>query len=209
MCVRDDGADARCMCVVCMLQEAHHVFCAAESGVARVCARAGEQTAAQLSVRRLHARARARGLPATHPSCTRAPLRCAPDQSRRSGNTRTHTPASEQAWCACALAARCRVRRALRSQFAFSSKLLGFRSRCSTFAEWMYFRPRSSCLRCAAKGARQRMNGSIQGALGDTWYRKYCTWSSAGRQAHTGEPAMPLVPADSARTRLTAVARSE
>ncbi|KAJ0566576.1 hypothetical protein HanIR_Chr06g0275211 [Helianthus annuus] len=32
----------------------------------------------------------------------------------------------------------------LRSQFAFRSKLLGFRSRCKTFAECTYFKPRSS-----------------------------------------------------------------
>lgn len=38
----------------------------------------------------------------------------------------------------------------LRSQFALSSRLLGFKSRCKTLAECMYFSPRSN------------------------WYRKYC-----------------------------------
>jgi hypothetical protein len=37
-----------------------------------------------------------------------------------------------------------------KSQFAFRSKLLGFRSRCKTFAECMYFSPRNN------------------------WYKKYC-----------------------------------
>ena len=33
----------------------------------------------------------------------------------------------------------------LRSQLASSSRLDGFRSRCSTLALWTYFSPRSSC----------------------------------------------------------------
>ena len=41
-----------------------------------------------------------------------------------------------------------------KSQLAFNSRLLGFKSRCSTLALWTYFRPRSS------------------------WYMKYWQWSS-------------------------------
>mmetsp|Transcript_13702 Transcript_13702/g.45286 ORF Transcript_13702/g.45286 Transcript_13702/m.45286 type:complete len:245 (-) Transcript_13702:234-968(-) len=41
-----------------------------------------------------------------------------------------------------------------KSQFAFRRRLLGFKSRCSTFALWMYFNPRNS------------------------WYTKYWQWSS-------------------------------
>ena len=54
--------------------------------------------------------------------------------------------------------------RALRSQLAFSSRLEGFRSRCSTLAEWMYFRPRSSCepARHAHTGIRRRVRERAQ-----------------------------------------------
>ena len=31
-----------------------------------------------------------------------------------------------------------------KSQLAFKSRLLGFKSRCNTFALWMYFKPRKS-----------------------------------------------------------------
>ena len=34
----------------------------------------------------------------------------------------------------------------LRSQFALSRRLLGFRSRCRTFALWMYFSPLKICI---------------------------------------------------------------
>ncbi|KAG6542722.1 hypothetical protein Mapa_015881 [Marchantia paleacea] len=45
-----------------------------------------------------------------------------------------------------------------KSQFALRSKLLGFRSRWRTFAEWIYFKPRNN------------------------WYRKYCCPACRGIQ---------------------------
>lgn len=51
-----------------------------------------------------------------------------------------------------------------RSQLAFSSRLLGFRSLCSTCAEWMYLSPRSTCTRRPSKAQQPGQQGG-EGSL--------------------------------------------
>mmetsp|Transcript_36652 Transcript_36652/g.90504 ORF Transcript_36652/g.90504 Transcript_36652/m.90504 type:complete len:280 (-) Transcript_36652:472-1311(-) len=72
-----------------------------------------------------------------------------------SSGARYHRVTTYSVMYSCSLLVRARPKsQILRSQLALSSRLEGFRSRCSTLALWMYFRPLSS------------------------WYTKYWQWSS-------------------------------